>query len=70
MTNSHKDAHFDIKQKKLDDDDLLDDDFFQDEVEIIENTKSKIKILIVDDEKEVHSVTTLALSDFDYEGHT
>ena len=51
MTNSHKDTHFDIKQKKLDDDDLLDDDFFQDEVEIIENTKSKIKILIVDDEK-------------------
>ena len=51
------------------DDDLLGDDFFQDEVEIIDNINTKIKVLIVDDEKEIHSVTTLALSDFDYEGH-
>ena len=47
---------------------LLDDDFFQDEAELVENKNEKIKILIVDDEEEVHKVTILALDGFDYKG--
>ena len=64
MSNLNKDINHD----NVLNDELLDDDFFQDEVEIIENDNEKIKVLIVDDEEEVHNVSILALSDFDYEG--
>ena len=49
-------------------DELFSDAFFADEETAVANSREKIKVLIVDDEKEVHTVTGLALSDFDFDG--
>ncbi|WP_320174263.1 DUF3369 domain-containing protein [Maridesulfovibrio sp.] len=54
-------------------DDLLfsdsDDLFLEDEVEVEEpSTQNLWKVLIVDDEKEVHTTTRLVLNDFKFEG--
>mgnify|MGYP003971657193 FL=1 len=52
-----------IDMNLFDDDELL----FEEEDEVIESKNDKKwKILIVDDEPEIHSVTTLALSEFFY----
>lgn len=50
------------------DDDLFSEDFFAAEEASDGFSELKYKVMIVDDEEEIHSVTTLALSDFDFEG--
>ena len=41
--------------------------FADDDGEVVEKLESNWKILIVDDEPEVHAVTKLALSDFSFQ---
>ena len=53
-------------------DELLDDSFFMDEEEeaAIFNGHEKWKLLIVDDDEEVHSVTKLVLKSFSFAGRS
>jgi response regulator RpfG family c-di-GMP phosphodiesterase len=53
----------------IDDEDLFNDDFFAAEDDDIDGQETvKYKVIIIDDEEEIHAVTTLALADFDFKG--